>query len=518
MEGSVPTATKLTLGVPKETVEGERRVALIPDAVKKYATAGLSVLVQSGAGDASFFADSAYAEAGATIVPGAEGVLSQSDIVIKVQKPSAAEIDQMKPGASLVAFLSPMTSPELVNQLLERHLTSFSMDAIPRTTRAQTMDALSSMATVAGYKAVLLAADHLAKFFPLLMTAAGTIPPAKVLVIGAGVAGLQAIATARRLGAVVEAYDTRPVVKEQVESLGAKFVEIDTGVSDTQDAGGYAKEATADVIQRQQDVLAERASRSDVIITTAAVPGRPAPRLISEETVRKMPAGSVIVDLAAETGGNCELTVRGETIVRHGVTIIGAVNLPSTIPVHASQMYSKNVQNLLALLIDNNGEFTLNLDDDIVAGTVITHDGNLLHEGTKARTQVTASPEPPPAAEPARITSDVPAMAVIGAEANASTSTEQFGQPPAGEEKSTEPTPADAIESQGDETIATPTTEESLNGLDNSPAVEATSASTVDSGSDSSSGTDSGGNDPGGSDGGGGGDGGSGGDASSGGT
>ncbi|MFL5760285.1 MAG: Re/Si-specific NAD(P)(+) transhydrogenase subunit alpha [Thermomicrobiales bacterium] len=397
MEGSEPGEKKSTLGVPKETGEGERRVALVPDAVMKYVSAGLAVLIETGAGEQSFFSDAAYANAGATIAPNARDVLSQADIVLKVQSPTTDEINQMKSGASLVAFLSPMTSPDLVNQLRDHSLTSFSMDAIPRTTRAQTMDALSSMATVSGYKAVLLAADHLAKFFPLLMTAAGTIPPAKVLVIGAGVAGLQAIATARRLGAVVEAYDTRPVVKEQVESLGAKFVEIDTGVTDTQDAGGYAKEATADVIRRQQEVLAERASRADAVVTTAAVPGRPAPRLISEETVKNMANGSVIVDLAAETGGNCELTVRGETVVRHGVTIIGTVNLPSAIPVHASQMYSKNIQNLLALMIDKNGAYAVNLDDDIVRGTIITHEGEILHEGTKARMQ---PPEAVPATPP----------------------------------------------------------------------------------------------------------------------
>jgi NAD(P) transhydrogenase subunit alpha len=499
MEGSEPTATKLTVGVPKETLEGERRVALIPEAVKKYVAAGLSVLVESGAGDGSFIADSTYAEAGATIVP--EPPYRQADLIIKVQKPSAAEIDVLRPGSTLIAFLSPMTSPELVNQLIEKRVTSFSMDAIPRTTRAQTMDALSSMATVAGYKAVLLAADHLAKFFPLLMTAAGTIPPAKVLVIGAGVAGLQAIATARRLGAVVEAYDTRPVVKEQVESLGAKFVEIETGATDTQDASGYAKEATSDVIQRQQEVLAERASRSDAVITTAAVPGRPAPRLISEETVKNMAAGSVIVDLAAETGGNCELTVKGEIVERHGVTIIGTLNLPSTIPVHASQMYSKNVQNLLALMIDSNGEFNLNLEDDIVGGTIITHDGQLLHEGTKARTQITATPEPSATSEPARVTSDVPTMAVVGAESATQTSTEDGGRPPASDEENTATAPANQV----DEESATPPIEDSPNGYQE-PTAESTPD--LDSG-DSSDGSDSGGGESGGSDGGGsGGDGG----------
>jgi NAD(P) transhydrogenase subunit alpha len=284
-----------------------------------------------------------------------------------------------------------MVNLDLVQALQQRQITSFSMDAIPRTTRAQYMDALSSMATVAGYKAVLLAADHLAKFMPLLTTAAGTIPPAKVLVIGAGVAGLQAIATARRLGAVVEAYDTRPIVKEQVESLGGKFIDIPVDTSEAQDKGGYAKEVSQEVLRKQQEVLAQRASRSDAIITTAAVPGRPAPRLISEETVKNMAAGSVIVDLAAETGGNCELTVPGEIVERYGVTIIGLLNMPSTIPIHASQMYSKNIQNLLALLIGKDGRLTLDMNDEIVRGTVITKDGEILHEGTKARLQPAAA-------------------------------------------------------------------------------------------------------------------------------
>jgi NAD(P) transhydrogenase subunit alpha len=278
-----------------------------------------------------------------------------------------------------------MVNTDLVQELRDQGVTAFSMDAIPRTSRAQYMDALSSMATVAGYKAVLMAADHLAKFMPLLTTAAGNIPPAKVLVIGAGVAGLQAIATARRLGAVVEAYDTRPVVKEQVQSLGARFIEINTGASDTQTAAGYAREATADELAAQQAELARRAARSDAIITTAAVPGRPAPRLISAETVEQMAPGSVIVDLAAETGGNCELTQPGQIIDHNGVTIIGTLNLPSTLPIHASQMYAKNIQNLLALMINKDGALVLNMDDEIVAGTVITHNGQVLHEGTRAR-------------------------------------------------------------------------------------------------------------------------------------
>jgi NAD(P) transhydrogenase subunit alpha len=277
-----------------------------------------------------------------------------------------------------------MTNVDLMRELAARDITAFSMDAIPRTTRAQSMDVLSSQATVAGYKAVLMAADTLPKFFPMLTTAAGSIIPAKVLVVGAGVAGLQAIATARRLGAVVEAYDTRPVVKEQVESLGAKFVDIPVDTSDTQTAGGYAKEVSAETLRKQQEVLADHAAKSDVVITTAAVPGRPAPRLISKETVERMRPGSVIVDLAAETGGNVELTSAGETVEHNGVKIMGQINLPSTMPVHASQMYAKNIQNLLDLLIKD-GKLDPDFEDEIVKGTVITRGGDIAHEMTKQR-------------------------------------------------------------------------------------------------------------------------------------
>jgi NAD(P) transhydrogenase subunit alpha len=328
--------------------------------------------------------------------------------VIKVQRPGAGgadEVGRLRDGSALIALLAPLTNHDLVRALAAKNVTSFSMDAIPRTTRAQSMDVLSSQATVAGYKAVLLAADHLPKFFPMLTTAAGSITPAKALVVGAGVAGLQAIATARRLGAVVEAYDTRPVVKEQVESLGAKFVEIDTGQADAQDKGGYAKEASAEVLRRQQEKLAERAERADVVITTAAVPGRPAPRLISAETVGRMRPGSVIVDLAAETGGNCELTRPGEVIEQNGVTIVGLTNLPSMMPVHASQMYAKNVHNLLALLLKD-GRLAPDWNDDIVAGTCITRDGEVVHEATRQRMGLDAAAAPAqpaaPAAEPAQ--------------------------------------------------------------------------------------------------------------------
>lgn len=378
------TGPKITIGVPKETATGETRVALTPDGVKKYAAAGHKVLVQAGAGAGASISDQVYSDAGATIVEKAADLFSGADLVLKVQKPTSAEVKMLRDGSALIAFLQPMVNTDLVTALQKKHIVALSMDAIPRTTRAQYMDALSSQATIGGYKAVLIAANELPKFFPLLTTAAGNIPPAKVLVIGAGVAGLMAIGTARRLGAVVEAYDARAVVKEQVESLGARFVEIDTG-ADLAGTGGYAKEASEEILRKQQEGLAARAARADVVITTAAVPGRPAPRLIPASTVAKMQPGSIIVDLAAETGGNCELTKAGETVVENGVSIIGAVNLPAQLPVHASQMYSKNIQNLLALLIGADGQLNLDMNDEIIAGTIITKDGEVVHEGTKQR-------------------------------------------------------------------------------------------------------------------------------------
>jgi NAD(P) transhydrogenase subunit alpha len=288
----------------------------------------------------------------------------------------------------------------LTGRLAERRIDAFSMDAIPRITRAQSMDALSSMSTIAGYKAVVMAANSLPKFFPLLMTAAGTIAPAKALIVGAGVAGLQAIATARRLGAVVEAYDTRPVVKEQVQSLGATFVEIDTGETDTQDAGGYAKQVSEETLRKQAEVLAQRAERADFVITTALVPGRPAPRLIHAHTVERMRPGSVIVDLAAEAGGNCELTEPGEAVVRHGVTVLGPLNLPSTMPVHASQMYAKNLQNLLALMVKD-GKLAIDWNDEIVRGTCIARNGEVTHGPTRERLGLGALTKPEAATPPA---------------------------------------------------------------------------------------------------------------------
>jgi NAD(P) transhydrogenase subunit alpha len=394
MEGQ--TASSLIVGVPRETAPGERRVAMTPDTVKRLTASGVVVKVETGAGLASGHSDDAYETAGATIVANAAEAFNPQ-VVIKVQKPDADEAALLRPGTTIIALLQPMTNIDLVRDLASRDITAFSMDAIPRTTRAQSMDVLSSQATVAGYKAVLMAADNLPKFFPMLTTAAGSIVPAKVLVVGAGVAGLQAVATARRLGAVVEAYDTRPVVKEQVESLGAKFVDIPVDTSDAQTAGGYAKEVSAETLRKQQEVLADHAARSDVVITTAAVPGRPAPRLISKETVERMRPGSVIVDLAAETGGNVELTRAGETVEHNGVKIMGQVNLPSTMPVHASQMYAKNIQNLLDLLIKN-GKLDPDFEDEIVKGTVITRGGDVVHEMTKQRIAEQVSPAQQPAA------------------------------------------------------------------------------------------------------------------------
>ncbi len=368
----------MKIGVPKETMPGERRVGLVPETVGRLTKSGNTVVVERGAGLASAFPDDAYEKAGARIVDDAY----DAELVAKVQRPTDAELARLRPGTVLIAFLQPLVNVDLAHALAERRVTSFSMDAIPRITRAQPMDALSSQATVAGYKAVLLAAAALPKFLPMLTTAAGTIAPAKCFVIGAGVAGLQAIATARRLGAVVEAFDTRPVVKEQVQSLGAKFLAIDLGESG-EGAGGYAKELSEEAHRKEVELLAKAVRENDMVITTAAIPGRKAPVLITKDMVPTMRPGSVIVDLAAETGGNCELTRPGETITVDGVTIIGQLNVPSSMPFHASQMYSRNIAGLLGLLIGKDGAFNLDLGDDVVKGTVITHDGEVVNEGVK---------------------------------------------------------------------------------------------------------------------------------------
>jgi NAD(P) transhydrogenase subunit alpha len=354
----------LRAGVPRETERGERRVALVPESVPKLTALGLDVVVERGAGEAASFPDGAYAEAGAQVGDDALG----ADIVVKVAKPTAQEVERLHDGAVLVGFLQPLTDAEGLERLAQHGVTAFAMESIPRITRAQPMDALSSQATVGGYKAVLLAAERLPRFFPMLMTAAGTVTPAKVLVLGAGVAGLQAIATARRLGAVVSSFDVRPVVKEQVESLGATFLELSVRGEETE--GGYARELTPEQQAQQQAELAERIADFDVVITTALVPGRPAPRLIPASAVEAMRPGSVIVDLAAEAGGNCELTKPGEETVAHDVTIVGFTNLPSTMPYHASQLYSRNVTALVQLLVAD-GELKLDWDDEIVAGACV---------------------------------------------------------------------------------------------------------------------------------------------------
>jgi proton-translocating NAD(P)+ transhydrogenase subunit alpha len=353
------------IGVPRETTPGERRVALVPESVGRLE--GSDVLVERGAGEAAAFMDEAYAQAGAELTD--RDAVFGADVVAKVRKPSDEEIGLLRDGVVLIGLLEPLTDKERLDRLAERGVVGFAMESIPRITRAQPMDALSSQATVAGYKAVLLAADRLPRFFPMLMTAAGTVAPAKVLVLGAGVAGLQAIATARRLGAVVSAFDVRPVVKEQVESLGATFLEL--GVRGEETEGGYARELSEEEQAQQQRELEEKMPDFDVVITTALVPGRPAPRLIPATAVAAMRPGSVIVDLAAEAGGNCELTEPGEDVVREGVTIIGQTDLPTTMPFHASQLYSKNVTALLNHLISE-GSLELDFSDEITAGACVT--------------------------------------------------------------------------------------------------------------------------------------------------
>jgi NAD(P) transhydrogenase subunit alpha len=371
----------MNVSVPREAAPNEARVALVPETVAKLVKAGAAVKVARGAGERAAFPDELYMQAGASIVDEPAALLSDADLVISVGRPSGETLSAMRKGAVVLGLLAPLGDPGYVRTLAQAGVTALSMDAIPRITRAQSMDALSSQSNIAGYKAVLLGAGTLPKFFPMLTTAAGTIPPAKVLILGAGVAGLQAIATARRLGAVVSAYDTRAVVKEQVQSLGATFLEIDLGV-DAEAAGGYAKELTPEQIDKQRRFMVDAIGASDVVITTALVPGRPAPLLITQEAVAAMRPGSVIVDLAAEAGGNCALTQRDQTIVSpNGVRIIGQTNLPATMPYHASQLYSRNVYALLGVLVKDNA-LALDMNDEIVRGTTIVHDGNIVHKPT----------------------------------------------------------------------------------------------------------------------------------------
>ena len=371
----------MVVGVPRETAAGERRVALVPEIARRLGGDGVHILVERGAGEAASFPDEAYLEAGAEVAERAADVYARAEVVCKVRRPSADELGSLRQGSVLVALLQPLADPDTVRALARREVTSFSLDAIPRITRAQPMDALSSQSTVAGYKAAVLAAATLGKFFPMLTTAAGTIPPARVLVLGAGVAGLQAIATARRLGAVVSAFDVRPVVKEQVESLGARFLKL--GVEGAETAGGYAAELAEEQHRREQELIARHAAESDAVIATALVPGRRAPVLVTAEAVRAMRPGSVVVDLAAEAGGNCELTEPGTTVTREGVTVIGETNLPSTMPVHASQMYARNVASFLALLV-RDGELALDLEDEILREACATHEGRVLKEPVAA--------------------------------------------------------------------------------------------------------------------------------------
>jgi len=374
----------MKIAVPRETAEGETRVALTPQAVAQIAADGNQVLVQAGAGERSFIGDEAFREAGGTMVPDAAALYRDAEMVLRVGRPSDDEIKQLKAGTVLIGTLGTLSNPQLAQALADAGITAISMDAIPRITRAQAMDTLSSQATVSGYKAVLIAAERLPKFFPLLTTAAGTVRPARVLVFGAGVAGLMAIGTAKRLGAVVEATDVRPVVKEQVQSLGGTFLEVEMTEEEkasAQTAGGYATEMSDDYKRRQAELIASRVGEADAVITTALIPGRPAPRLITAAMVESMRPGSVIVDLAAEAGGNCELTEPGREVVKHGVRIIGLTNLPATMPGSSTQMFSKNIQTLVKHLVPA-GQLVLDFGDEITRGATITHGGKVVHEAT----------------------------------------------------------------------------------------------------------------------------------------
>ena len=375
----------MIVGVPKETLPGERRVALVPMSIRALNKSGVEVLVEASAGIAAGFPDSEYADKGAKIAATRDEVFGSADIVTQVRAYGAnldegkADLSLMSQGQTVIGLFEPLTSTAAAREVAERGVTLFAMELIPRITRAQSMDVLSSMATIAGYKAVLLAADHLPKMFPMMMTAAGTIAPAKAFVVGVGVAGLQAIASAKRMGAVVQAYDVRPAVKEQVQSLGAKFVEMELETGDAEDAGGYAKALGDEFYRKQRELMTSVVSENDVVITTAAVPGKKAPVLVTGDMVRGMAPGSVIVDLAAERGGNVELTRPGETVVENGVTILGPLNIPSEIPYHASQMYAKNITTFLAHLVKD-GQLQLDTEDEITRDTMVTHDGQVVNE------------------------------------------------------------------------------------------------------------------------------------------
>jgi len=384
----------MKVGLPRETADGERRVALVPEVVRKLTAKDFEVIVEPGAGEQAMFSDAAYEEAGAALD---EDVWS-ADVVAKVAAPSSEEIGKLGRDTVLVGFLGPLSNPQTTQELVAAGATAFAMEAIPRISRAQSMDALSSQSNVAGYKSVLVATEHFGRFLPMMMTAAGTVPPAKVLVLGAGVAGLQAIATARRLGAQVTGYDVRAAVAEQVQSLGAAFLELEAGKG-AEGEGGYARELTDEEKAAQQQELADKIATFDVVITTALVPGRPAPRLVSAESVEQMKPGSVIVDLAGESGGNCELTEPGQTVVKHDVTIVSPLNLPSSMPEHASALYARNVQSLLELLIGEDGTLDLNFDDEIIAGACITRDGEIVHAGARKAVEAAGGASAAPADE-----------------------------------------------------------------------------------------------------------------------
>ena len=376
----------MIVAIPKEIIAGENRVAIIPSTVSQLKKAGLEVMIEQEAGQNAFHSDEEYVEAGAVIEKDTVALFEKADLVLKV-RPLAEnsrlqkhEVDLLGEGKALICLMDAYFNLPVVQKLAKRKISSFAMEFMPRVTRAQSMDALSSMAAIAGYRSVVIAAAELPKYFPMLMTAAGTIPPAKVFVIGAGVAGLMAIATARKLGAMVEAYDTRPVVREQVESVGAKFVELDIQAGDAEDAGGYAKAQSEDFYQRQQAQMTKHIKAADIVITTAAIPGKQSPLLITDEMIRQMQPGSVIVDLAAERGGNVEGTVKDNKIVKHGVTIMGYVDHAARISRHASQLYSKNISSFLLSMIKD-GAFEINREDELVAGTMVTHRGNIVHDG-----------------------------------------------------------------------------------------------------------------------------------------
>ena len=372
----------MIVGVLKEVLDGENRVAVTPQTVKDLLKSGLEVHIQAGAGESSFIADSDYENSGAKIIADASSILSNSDLTVKVATATLDEIDQLKNGSAYISFIQTTRETEAVKKLTQKNISAFSMHLIPRTTLAQSMDALSSQANVAGYKAVITGAIHLPVYMPLLMTAAGTIPPAKVLIIGAGVAGLQAIATAKRLGAQVEAFDVRPEVKEQVESLGAKFVEVASESEEGVGEGGYAKETSDDYKEKQQALMKEHISKSDLVISTALIPGKPAPLLIPSSMVEAMKKGSVIIDLAAENGGNCQDTVAGEVKNINGVTIDGTLNFPSTMQVHSSQLYAKNISTFISHMTKE-GAIEIDMEDEIISGSIFTHQGKITHEPTQ---------------------------------------------------------------------------------------------------------------------------------------